>query len=274
MKAASAGAAVLVVSFAGAALAQDAKHDCVTSAYDGQKLRDGGDLAGSRSLLLKCVATQCPSVVVNDCSTWLAQVEARLPTVVLAAHDTAGRDVLHVRVSMDGKEVASSLDGMSVAINPGPHTFSFVGEDGAVGEASIIAHEGEKSRIVSATLAKDGARGGGAPSSSSLPIGAIVVASVGVAALASFAGFGIAGQNERSTLESTCAASHSCSSSDVNSARDDLLVADVSLGVGVALLGVATYLWVTHRASHKSDTPTLAVVPLPGGVSGMLRVTF
>lgn len=273
MKAVSAGAAVLVVSLAGAAFAQDAKHDCVTSAYDGQKRRDAGDLAGSRSLLLKCVATQCPAVVVNDCSTWLAQVEARLPTVVLAAHDAAGRDVLHVRVSMDGKEVASSLDGTSVVVNPGPHRFSFVGEDGAVGEASIIAHEGEKSRIVSATLAKESS-GNGTHLWASYPTSAIVVAGVGVVALASFAGFGIAGQNERSTLENTCAATHTCDASDVDSARNKLIVADVSLGAGVVLFGVATYLWVAHRASPKSDTPTFAIVPVPGGVSGVLSATF
>jgi hypothetical protein len=273
MKLLSASAVVALLLLSDTASSQDAKHACVTSAYEGQRLRDAGDLAAARAVLLKCVATECPALVVSDCSTWLAQVDARLPTVVLAAHDASGHDLLHIRVALDGKPIATALDGTSIALNPGPHTFSFEGESGAVGEASIIAREGEKNRIVSTTL-NPPADTGRAPATSSVPLATFILGGVGIAALGSFAAFGIVGQNEKNTLSRTCAPTGSCTSADVDSAQTKLILADVSLGVGVVAIASASYLWIARVMGAKRAAPPVGVAPTAHGVTGVLSGTF
>jgi hypothetical protein len=272
MRSLPARVAITLLLLSGTASSQDAKHACVTDAYEGQRLRDSGDLAAARALLLKCVAATCPSVVVNDCSTWLAQVEARIPTIVLAARDASGHDLLRVRVRLDDKVLTTALDGTSVAVNPGPHTFLFEGESGAVGEASIIAREGEKDRIVSATLSPPPA-----PSSApraALPVGALIVGGVGVAAIGTFAGFGVWGENARSVLVDGCGKTHACTASEVDAAETKLIVADVSLAVGVVALGSATYLWLVHRRTAEHRSPPVTVAPTAHGITASFSASF
>ena len=274
MKRLSAGAAAALLFVYGHASSQGTKNECVTEAYQGQRLRDAGDLAAARAVLRRCVAATCPAMVVNDCSTWLAQVEARIPTVVLAAHDPSGRDLLHVRVMVDDRLMATELDGISVAVNPGPHRFLFTGDSGAVGEASIIAHEGEKDRIVSATLAPAHLDAGARSHEAGVSRAALIVGGVGVAAIGTFAGFGIVGESERTTLENGCATTHSCSAAAVDSAQTKLIVADVSLGVGVLALASAAYLWFTHRAASAPTSPPIALSPSARGVTALFSGSF
>jgi hypothetical protein len=105
----------------------------------------------------------------------------------------------------------------------------------------------------------------------------IVLGGVGVAALGSFAAFGILGKNQLATLHETCGATHTCAEADVDAARTKLIVADVSLGVSVVALGVATVLFFTQGAKAKEAAAvarTIVVAPLPRGGSVGIDLRF
>jgi len=55
----------------------------------------------------------------------------------------------------------------------------------------------------------------------------------------------------------------------VQHARNELLIADISLGTAVVSTGIATYLFLTARKSPSVSLPTreVTVAPLPGGVA-------
>jgi hypothetical protein len=76
--------------------------------------------------------------------------------------------------------------------------------------------------------------------------------------------FWITGLSEHATLGSTCAPTHSCSESSIESAHDKLVIGDVAgaIGVGLAVIGVATVILRGHTAR-----PSLVVAfsQAPGG---------
>ena len=82
---------------------------------------------------------------------------------------------------------------------------------------------------------------------------ALVVGGIGVLALGSFAIFGLGGKSDVNNLENTC--KPHCAESDVDKARTKLIIADISLGVGIVALGVATYLILT-RPKIDADVKT------------------
>jgi hypothetical protein len=112
-----------------------------------------GKLLLARESLRTCLRSNCKSWMVADCSKWLSEVETRIPTVVFAAKDTAGRDLTSVRVTnADGSAIVETLDGRAVELEPGPHDFVFVGADGARVAHHALVREGEKAQAVLATF--------------------------------------------------------------------------------------------------------------------------
>ncbi|MBX3222925.1 MAG: hypothetical protein KF795_20610, partial [Labilithrix sp.] len=106
-----------------------------------------------RGELLTCLRSGCKDWMVADCSRWLPEVEARIPTVVFSARNTARRDLIDVRVTTaDGKELASRLDGRMLETEPGEHTFVFVTPEGAQVERHVLVREGEKAQSVAAVF--------------------------------------------------------------------------------------------------------------------------
>jgi hypothetical protein len=76
----------LAVSIARAAAADPPpKAACAHAAEDGQRLRTEGKLREARESFTACAAERCPALVRSDCSGWLAEVEAAVPTVVIRA---------------------------------------------------------------------------------------------------------------------------------------------------------------------------------------------
>ena len=85
----------------------------------------------------------------GDCTVWLAEVEKGLPTVVVSARSDAGTDLTDIAVLVDGRPFMSMLDGRSIPIDPGPHTFRFVRAGSASIERQVVAVEGEKELLAS-----------------------------------------------------------------------------------------------------------------------------
>ena len=278
-------AAVVIAAVArGGEARADEVRACVTASEQAQQLRDDGKLKQAREQMLVCAREACPAPVRKDCAAWLAALDASVPTIVLSAQDEGKHDLFEVEVRLDGALLKNPLDGKAIPVDPGPHTLRFEAKGRPPVEERVLVREGEKRRTVMVQLPAVGASASApsasgaeaaessAPSASPsrVPVASILLGSVGVAALGSFAAFGILGKNQLSTLRETCGVTHSCAEADVSAARVKLTVADVSLGVSVVAIGVATVLFFTQGGKGK-EAPAAAmarrivVAPRPGG---------
>jgi hypothetical protein len=236
----------------------------------GQHLRTSRKLIAAKDQFIVCARAICPGPVKKDCAEWLAELEATLPSVVLGAKDPKGGDVIDVSVTVDNSPFVDKLDGSSVPIDPGPHVFHFEWRGHPSVDQQVLIREGEKSRLVTATFPGSSTDAPPAPpdakGSAPVPVGVWIFGGLAVAGGAAFAGLGASGQSDASNLRSTCAPN--CSSSAVDSARLKVILANVSLGVGIASLGIATTWFIVSRSSrsHTDETATVALEPtLDGG---------
>jgi hypothetical protein len=126
----------------------DDKAACLDAASKGQRLRATHKLVEAREQLQACAALQCPAVVQSDCTRWLADVENALPTLVFAAEDVTGADLVDVTVSADGRRLTSKLDGQAVPLNPGSYTFHFESSGRPSVDRHVLVQEGEKNEGV------------------------------------------------------------------------------------------------------------------------------
>lgn len=134
------------------ARADGAPASCADAYTNAQTLRNDRKLLDARAALRICVQPTCKDFIVKGCTDWLAQVEASMPSVVPVATDAAGNDLPGVKVLMDGKVLLEKIDGRSVDVDPGTHTFSFEAPDGTKAEKEIVVAEGEKQKRVAVTL--------------------------------------------------------------------------------------------------------------------------
>lgn len=280
------------VAFAG----PDDREQCAASAEQAQQLRDEGKYRRAREQMLVCARDVCPGPIKSDCGKWLMELDRDAPTVVFGARDSKNADVLDVKVSMDGSPIQERLDGKPVLVDSGEHVFRFESKDGQVKEERVLVRAAEKARPIiatfpgSATPEKDPTKepggspvtgNGGGGEGSLVP--ALVVGGIGVVALGSFAIFGIGGKNDVDDLQKC---KPNCDEKDVDSARTKLIIADISLGVGVVALGVAAYMFFTRPtvdtnkvqtsgATKKKDTSLrFDARPLTGGGYAGIGGTF
>jgi hypothetical protein len=251
---------------------------CLAASDNGQKERDNGHLLEARKQLLLCSRDVCPRVVRSDCGKWAGDVQDRLPTIIFGARDGHGADLVDVTVEMDGNQVATKLDGRAIPVDPGEHHLRFTHEGADPIEQTAVVREREKGRTIVVEF-------GGAPKSeetapapppakgpSLLPW---IIGGVGVVGMGSFVYFGISGSTDASNLRNTCAPH--CSDASVSDVKQKLLIADISLGVGVVSLGVAgaLLLFGGHHEEPEHPAPvSLDVVPVPGGQVATLRGSF
>lgn len=234
----------------------DVGADVCSPAYEGaQELRLDGKLVEARQQLLVCAQPSCPAFMQSDCARWDAELEALVPTVILTARDGDGRYLTQVRVSVDGKELASTLDGRSLPINPGQHSFSFRVAGKPAVLTSLFVPEGAKGYVVSATLGTPTrAEARPAPQPSLVrPVALYTLGAVSAVGLAGFGIFAISGSNAEDDLRGQpCAATSTCSEAQTAPVERKYLLADISLGVGLLALGAATYLFVSGPSTPDS----------------------
>ena len=278
-----------VAGIAGTMLAEtaafaDDREQCANAAEQAQSLRDEGKYRRAREQMLMCARDVCPGPIKSDCGKWLDQIERDAPTVVFGAKD-AGKDVTDVKVSMDGVVLTEKLDGKPQLVDAGEHTFKFE-HGGVVREEKVLIQAGQKGRAISVNF--------GQPATAPPPplpreegsiVPALVVGGIGVVALGSFALFGIQGKNDVDDLQKC---KPRCAESDVDKARTKLIIADISLGVGIVALAVSAYMIITRpkvsdqvdvktsRNDGKSDKPTFRFDfgPTTGGGAAAIGGTF
>lgn len=277
------GAVLVAATWAAPAWATDAAQ-CASAYEAAQELRAQTKLREARNQLLSCAQAQCPAFIKKDCSKWLAEVDAALPTVVLGAR-AKGQDLVDVEVKVDGDLLAESLDGKAVPVDPGPHTFTFESAEWGKKEIRYVVKEGKKSQSIEVELAPaetGGGEPGGGDTGASVSTKdasdktlAYVLLGVGVVGLGGFAYFGLAGNAEKDDL--ACADTKTCTDEELSPIEQKYLFADISLGVGVVSLGVGTYLLLTSGKGAQKPAPAESaavrfdVVPSRSG--GFARVS-
>ncbi|MBW2529339.1 MAG: hypothetical protein JRI23_34500 [Deltaproteobacteria bacterium] len=265
--------------------AEAMKKECADAYLASQRLRKEGKLIAARGQLLLCARDQCPAVVKPDCVQWLSEVEAAIPTVVFAAKGRDGSDTSTVRVWLDGELFSKQLDGKPVPLDPGVHQVRFELVDSAAGvaakEQEIVVRQGEKNRLVSISFARPSAAPSAPapgdehrpkPDDRGAPVAAIVIGSVGVVGLGVFAILAALGTSELDDLRSTCGQTSTCDPADVDAARNKLIGADVSLGIGIAGVAVGTGLLLYHYLGSSEEQTAFrwGVVPASGGAYGQV----
>lgn len=225
---------------------------CLQASEKGQDARERGALRAARAHFVACAADSCLKTMRVDCARWLDELETSIPTIVVGARDGSGADLFDVRVKVDGEPVEDVQAGRPIVLDPGPHVVRF--ERGKaplleVREVKVLLRTGERNRSVVATMTgREGPRDtdrdeGSSRRASSVPTASWIFGGIGVLALGSFGTFAVLGAQEKARLRTTC--SPGCSDTEVSTLRTDYLVADISLGVGIVALGLATYFLLT-----------------------------
>ncbi len=214
---------------------------CIEANERAQIARAAGRFVDARERFLECARPECPVVIRRDCDVGLAEVRPLIPSVAIAVVDEDQRDVVDAEVVIDGRVIATRIDGKPIELEAGTHELTV-----RVGERSlsrrVVLLSGERARTVRFEL--PAITVSAEPEASARPL-PIAVTAVSGAALVSFAVLGAVGLSKRSTLaDSPCAQSRTCTADDTRTVRTLFLAADVSLVVGVlAGVGAAT-LWV------------------------------
>jgi hypothetical protein len=99
--------------------AEDVKARCVSSHEQAQRQRRAGHLLRAREHAITCAQSECPAPVRAECSPWVAELEAQLPTLVVTVEDLSQRPVADAAVRIDG--VDTPADGRPVTLDPGLH---------------------------------------------------------------------------------------------------------------------------------------------------------
>lgn len=265
--------------------AAPSKAECVATHEIGQRMWKADKLRKALHYLDQCAVDACPAVIARECVAWRTEAIAELPTVSVRAIASDGRSVVLRSILIDGELVQNPE---SHAIDPGQHTVIASTEDGLSATTIFVARRGDRSSPVvlrfpdpapAATPAAAPVQPPPAlpplplaPTIKYVPVSTRVspsatpyawgFAATGAAALASFAWFGLSGRSKERDMERDCAPF--CAQSEVDSMHRDYVVADVSLGVGLAALGLSV--WIIH-AFREPRLPSTSARVDPRGLS-------
>jgi hypothetical protein len=264
--------------FEGSARAEDTLA-CTKSYESAQILKKKHEYISARRDLITCMR-ECPAVVQRECGQWFDALEAVVPSIVIHA-EAAGDDRTEVKVELDGKMLSEKLDGKAIDLDPGQHELKFSLPGFPDVRKSVLVREGEQLRLIHIVFEQPEATFGLAAKPAPpppvmrrpVPVVVYVVGGIAVAGGAGFAGFGLVGSAQRSRLESRC--SPRCQDSAVDGVHRNLLIADVSLGVGLAALATDAILFFTRpTVSVSSERAAFAVAPSPTGASFLATLPF
>ena len=250
----------------------DEKIACVAAADAAQQQRSAGKLRQARASLHICAREVCPAIVKSDCTQWLAEVEASVPTIVLRAQDPRGQDLSDVKVQLDGVAIADKIDGMPIEIDPGQHVLTGEHAGSKKLRQDIVIRTGDRNRTISLVLEDIEPLlpvvvppPSGAPVSARVSPAAWVFAGLAVAAAGTGTYFGVRSISDRNRLKSTCAGHCNRDEVDAVGRRED--IATVTIGAAILSGGIAAYFFLSPSKSPTRALPAreVVVIPLLGG---------
>lgn len=221
---------------------------CVSASTAAQQEQKNGSYLAAKRQLEVCANPQCPSVVQSDCTKWLAEVLASMPSLVVVAR-LDGVDQRQARVLLDGHLWQAELSGRPEDIEPGQHELTVT-----VGTQTrfqkLLVNVGEKNRLVVFEFATAVTDGPGVESGRRFPLVPVVLSTVALAGVTTFAVLGLSGRvGLDALLKQECAATKSCAPSAVAELQRRFLIADVALGAGVVAAAFATWQWIAWASA-------------------------
>ena len=130
---------------------------CIDVANEAELLKkDVTRLTLARDKLRGCAVAECPAAIRDDCRQSLAELDDKIPSVVLVAEDESGHPLLDATVKMDGAPLAAQLDGKPTTVDAGVRAFLFERPGAAPVTVRVVLIVGQKNVQVLA-------RFGGAP---------------------------------------------------------------------------------------------------------------
>jgi hypothetical protein len=226
---------LLLTAFAGQASAQTkdrskeaALEQCLTAFGQGQVFERRAKLKQARERLAACIDAECPAAVRGECGQLFQDVSKRIPTIVFDCKNATVSLTPRGALKLDGQAV--TYDGKALEVDPGEHVFDLVGAKPESFRATVL--EGQRSQSIHFQCNEPPP-----PRAIALPLALLGVSALG---FAGFGYFGVTGLSERSDLQ---ACRGHCPDADVDSAYYRFLAADISLGVGILALGVASFVW-------------------------------
>lgn len=129
------------------------KAACVSAAESGQRLRKAGRLVASRDQLQVCANPDCPDIVSQDCTHWLGEVQRSVASIVVTARDTRGQPVDDVKVSFDGAVLADPATSTPIEVDPGDHVLRCEHKGFAPTTTRVLIADGERRRDITFVLA-------------------------------------------------------------------------------------------------------------------------
>jgi hypothetical protein len=257
------------------------KAECTDAYSEAQVARRAGRLVSAKQMASTCSASECPTLVRDDCALLFEELRKDVPRVTFSVQTGEGVDIQDAAIEVDGAPLAPAAAGRSLELDPGKHTarFSWGGDEKI---QSFVLAEGDAPRVVRAVFGRAAtapkstptppatstvpARSGGAP------VPAIVTTIAGATVLvAGGIAYGV-GSSIHSTLSDDLkkrSASGAITGTTQREAEESnasgttyRVVGLVGMGVGLAAT-VGGIAWWMSGSSR--DTPSVAVTPLPGG---------
>jgi hypothetical protein len=285
------GAFAALMTMRGVAHAEGGQK-CIADYESAQSLQKAGHFGAAVAKFQSCASSSCPAAINQECSAWATKVDAKVPSVVLRVNDDLQEPILGARVWIDGAERAQWSDSAGVKLDPGEHVARAEAGGYTPSEIHFTLPPERATTVVSLTMllsagsTESGAAAPAAAKAATSPAPAFtterpdhgggsnvfmwVFGGVGVAGMAGFTYLGLSGMADRSDLN-RC--KPYCDPSAVDRARLKLTLADVSLGVGVASLGAAVWLFFSNRSDGGSQAH-VGISALPGGVSATAGARF
>lgn len=215
--------------------ADEAHEDtCFDAAVAGQKARKAGELAIARAAFLRCAQAACPAEVTARCVDWVAEVDGAMPSVLVAAQDEHGRDMLTGTIRIDGTSHPEALGGQAIPLEPGAHVLRLEVTGRAPVEQSIVTREHEKNRRVVLRIAPTPKRPSVVP---------FILGAIGGAAALSFGAFASVGFVNRQSAHCDIGCGHS----DASRVRAEFLAADISLATSGTFVVAAIVSYIITR---------------------------
>lgn len=238
-------------------------------------------LLEARDKLRICGGPTCKDWMIADCTKRLAEVEARVPTVVFAAKDANGADLVDVTVLQGEATIATKLDGRAHEMNPGARVFTFVLADGSKHEVSAVVREGQKAQRVAweAPLTPkppSPPAEGDAPSAPTKTTNPLVYIGFGAGAVGFGVGAvtGIVALSKASTSNCQGVQCTQAGLDDIDSGRTAATISTIGFIVGIIGTGVGVYGLLSPKYERPPEPSRAAITPWVGAGSAGVRGAF
>jgi hypothetical protein len=222
-------------------------------------------------------------------------IEARLAHLTIEVEGLGEDEWSQVEVLIDDQKVGAAVIGMSLPINPGPHEISLSAPGKEKVDDSVSLDEGQHAslRLVLVPSAEalqaakevddQAADSNEINASDEKPgkarkIAAWATVGFGAAALATGAVFGTLSLlqiNKAKKDDSLCGQNRDCTPdgwTEKKQAQTKALIADISLGVGVAAVAEGTVLLLTGKKSSEKPVTRFELIPTFGSHGGSLHM--